>query len=65
MAMQASVLEKTLLPYDITLQSEDIKMSSILELNSKTGEFTGINSERANKFNKREYRSGYTVPRIT
>ena len=65
MAMQASVLEKTLLPYDITLQSEDIKMSSVLELNSKTGEFTGINSKRANKFYKREYRSGYTVPRIT
>ncbi|MDA7885725.1 Gfo/Idh/MocA family oxidoreductase [Pirellulales bacterium] len=64
-AEQSSVLAATLLPYDIRLQSEDVKVSPILELNSKTGRFIGADSERANRFFKRTYRSGYAVPEMT
>ncbi len=44
--------------------SADLRMSSMLEFDPASGRFTGENADGANKWIRREYRSGFEVPEI-
>ncbi len=49
--------------HGIDIESSQIKLSPILEMDNKTQRFTGPNAKEANKLIKREYRKKeYTVP---
>lgn len=50
--------------HDLSLQDQSIRMSPMLELNSKTELFEGPHAETANHYLKREYRTGFEVPEI-
>lgn len=50
--------------HGIKLESDQIRLSPMLELNVDEGRFTGDNAESANKFIKRKYRKGYEVPEL-
>lgn len=50
--------------HDLALESDSIRLSPLLELDSKTEQFVGDHAETANHFLKREYRKGYEVPEI-
>lgn len=50
--------------HGLSLSSDQIKLSPMLELDQETEQFTGENAAVANKFLKREYRAGYEVPEI-
>ena len=49
--------------HGIKLESDQIRLSPMLELNVEEGRFIGDN-KAANKFIKREYRKGYEVPEL-
>ena len=51
--------------HDLTLQSDSIRLSPLLELDTKTEQFVGADAETANRFLKRKYRKGFEVPEIT
>lgn len=57
-------MENHLAAHDLTLDGGDIKLSPLLELDSKTEQFVGSGSEVANGLLKRDYRKGYEVPEI-
>jgi hypothetical protein len=48
--------------HDLTLDSDAIRLSPMLQLDSKTEQFVGEHADTANQFIKREYRKGYEVP---
>lgn len=51
--------------HDLSLESDSIKLSPMLELDLETEQFVGDGSAAANALLKREYRKGYEVPEIT
>ena len=57
-------MKSHLADYKVDLESTDIKLSSILEFDTKTEQFTGDFSADANSFLKRKYREGFVVPEI-
>jgi hypothetical protein len=57
-------MDKHLAAHDLKLDSSEIKLSPILNLDETTEQFFGIGSEAANGFLKRQYRKGYEVPEI-
>lgn len=57
-------MEGHLKAHGLTLESDAIRVSPMLELNSKTEQFVGEHAEKANRFLKRKYRKGYEVPAI-
>ena len=57
-------MDRHLKAHQIALDSEAIKLSPMLELDSKTEEFVGDHASMANKYLNREYRKGYEVPSI-
>jgi len=50
--------------HGIEMESDQIRLSPMLELDPEVGRFTGDNAAVANKFIKREYREGYEVPEL-
>ncbi len=50
--------------HGIAMDSEQIKVSPMLTLDSKTEQFTGDHADTANDFLRRQYRKGYEVPEI-
>ena len=50
--------------HGIKMESDQIRLSPMLELNTDSGRFVGDDAEKANKFIKREYRQGYEVPEL-
>jgi hypothetical protein len=51
--------------HDIPMESSQILLSPILEIDPKTQRFIGESAESANRFLKREYRAGFVVPEIS
>jgi len=64
MKEQADRLGEILSPYGIGLQSKEIQASAVLEVDSETGQFVGVDAEQANQFYKRSYRTGFAVPKL-
>ena len=62
---QAERLGKILSPHGLVLQSKGIQASTVLEVNSETGKFVGVDAEQANQYYKRSYRPAYAVPQLT
>jgi predicted dehydrogenase len=58
-------MKKHLAAHSVDINSMEIRLSPMLELNQETGKFVGQYAETANKFLKREYRAPYVVPEIT
>ena len=50
--------------HGIKLDSDQIRMSPMLEIDTDTERFVGDSSAAANSFIKREYRKGYEVPEL-
>ncbi len=50
--------------HGLKLDSDEIRLSPMLELDVDDEKFVGANAEAANKFIKREYRKGYEVPEL-
>jgi hypothetical protein len=48
--------------HGIKLESDQIRLSPMLEMDPATEQFVGDNAAAANKFLKRKYREGYEVP---
>ena len=59
-----SDMQEHLASHDLSLESKDIRLSPILELDQDTEQFVGEGSDGANQFLKRQYRKGYEVPEI-
>ncbi|TWU07454.1 Gfo/Idh/MocA family protein [Stieleria varia] len=57
-------MDEHLAAHDLKLESDEIQMSGMLTLDSKTQQFVGENADSANGFLSREYRKGYEVPEI-
>ncbi len=51
--------------HDLALESDAIRLSPLLELDTKTEQFVGQDASAANPFLKRDYRKGYEVPTLT
>ena len=65
MKAQADRLDAILAPHGISLDSKEIKVSEVLEVDSKTGKFRGTHADKANEFYKRLYRKEFAVPELT
>ncbi|MDZ4853071.1 MAG: Gfo/Idh/MocA family oxidoreductase [Pirellulaceae bacterium] len=50
--------------HNLKLESDQIRLSPILEIDAKSQRFVGTNAEAANRFLKRDYREGFVVPQI-
>ena len=59
-----SDMEALLARHQLKIENADIRLSPVLEIDSKTQRFMGSNAEIANAFLKREYREGFVVPQI-
>lgn len=59
-----SDMDQHLKSHGLKLDSSQIRLSEMLELDSKTEQFVGADAAAANKLLKREYRKGYEVPEI-
>lgn len=57
-------MDQHLAAHDLKLDSDQIKLSPMLELDETGQRFVGDGAEFANGFLKREYRKGYEVPQI-
>ncbi len=57
-------MENLLERHEIDIQSEAIKLSPVLELDSETQRFVGEQADVANRFMKREYRDGFELAEI-
>ena len=57
-------MEKHLADHNVKIESTQIKLSPILEVDVEKEVFIGDNADAANKFIKREYRKGYEVPKL-
>ncbi len=51
--------------HGVNMESDQIRLSPMLELDADTGRFVGNQSGMANKLIKREYREGYEVPELS
>jgi predicted dehydrogenase len=58
-------MDALLARHEIKIESSQILLSPILEIDPKTQRFIGVNAESANRFLKREYREGFVVPQIS
>jgi len=65
MKAQADRLDAILAPHGVSLDSKEIKVSEVLEVDSKTGKFRGTHADKANEFYKRLYRKEFAVPELT
>jgi hypothetical protein len=50
--------------HQINIESGDIRLSPMLEMDTRTQRFVGDSADSANRFMKREYRKGFVVPQI-
>jgi predicted dehydrogenase len=50
--------------HKIDIESPQIKLSPVLEVDVKSEQFVGSNADLANRFLKREYRDPFTIPEI-
>ncbi|MFT5302172.1 MAG: hypothetical protein ACI814_002986 [Mariniblastus sp.] len=50
--------------HGIKMESDQVRLSPMLELNTESQRFVGENAAVANKYIKREYRTGYEVPEL-
>jgi predicted dehydrogenase len=57
-------MDALLARHDIKIESDQIRLSPVLEVDARTQRFVGEHSEAANRYLKREYRSGFVVPEI-
>ena len=57
-------MDQHLRAHGMQIDDSSIRLSEVLELDSKTEQFVGQHAETANKFLKREYRKGYEVPEL-
>jgi len=57
-------MDKHLSNHKVKIESAEIKLSPMLEVDVEKEVFVGTNSREANKFLKREYRKGYEVPEL-
>jgi len=57
-------MEQLLGAHDIDIESAEIRLSPMLEVDSKSEKFVGDNADTANRFLKREYRVPFVVPEI-
>jgi hypothetical protein len=57
-------MKQHLAAHSIDINSMDIRLSPMLEINPDTGRFFGAHAEKANSFLKREYRAPYVVPQM-
>ena len=55
-------MDEHLASHKLSRVSDDIRISPMLELDTKTEQFVGTGSNAANQFLNREYRKGYEVP---
>jgi Oxidoreductase family, NAD-binding Rossmann fold/Oxidoreductase family, C-terminal alpha/beta domain len=55
-------MDEHLSAHQIALDSEAIRLSPLLELDSQTEQFVGEHADSANQYLKRQYRQGYEVP---
>jgi hypothetical protein len=55
-------MEELLGAHGIDIESAEIKLSPILEVDAKSEKFVGSNADAANRFLKREYRAPFIVP---
>jgi predicted dehydrogenase len=58
-------MQSHLASHELSLESDAIRLSPLLELDSKTEQFVGEYAESANHFLKRTYRKGFEVPEIS
>ncbi len=65
MKAQAERLGAILAPHGVSLDSKEIQVSEVLEIDSKTGKFQGTDTDKANEFYKRLYRKEFAVPELT
>jgi hypothetical protein len=65
MKAQAERLGAILAPHGVSLDSKEIQVSEVLEVDSKTGKFQGTDTDKANEFYKRLYRKEFAVPELT
>jgi hypothetical protein len=57
-------MDSHLQSHDLAIDSDSIRLSPLLTLDTKTEQFVGDDADSANQFLKREYRKGYEVPEI-
>jgi len=57
-------MDRHLAAHDLQLDSRQIKLSPVLELDNDTEQFVGAGSDKANSLLRREYREGYVVSEI-
>ena len=57
-------MDSHLQAHDLAMESDSIRLSPLLTLDTKTEQFVGEEADSANQFLKREYRKGYEVPEI-
>ena len=57
-------MESLLERHEIEIQGDAVKLSPLLEIDSKTQRFVGDEANFANSFMKREYRKGFELPEI-
>lgn len=57
-------METHLKAHDLALESDAIRLSAMLELDTKTEQFVRSSADRANSLLKREYRKGFEVPEL-
>jgi hypothetical protein len=57
-------MESLLARHDVAIESDEIKLSPLLEIDSETQRFTGEHAEMSNQFMRRKYRKGFEVPEI-
>lgn len=57
-------MKQHLAAHSIDINSMEIRLSPMLEIDPASGQFTGAHAEKANSFLKREYRAPYVVPQI-
>lgn len=57
-------MDKHLSAHGIDIESTDIKLSPMLEVDVANETFTGKHADTANQYLKREYRRGYEVPKL-
>ncbi len=58
-------MTRHLAAHSVDINSMEMRLSPMLEIDPDKGQFIGSNAEAANKFLKREYRAPYVVPQIT
>ena len=58
-------MDRHLRAHNLAIESDAIRLSPLLELDSKTQQFVGDHAAAGNRFLNRQYRKGYEVPSLT